>query len=361
MTEETDEPETGTASIDGDAERVNTGGEREGTTVVLGWDALDYDLVEAFDLGEAFGPHYREIETFDNPTLGEPHTKELWPSMITGVTPDVHGLHAVSEGGPSWENPVIAAASRLARGVVPEEVRTRIGRVLRNRGAGFSQATAEHYAERGVSTVFDGRTARPIALPNYHVDDGTAYLVDRGSQLEAFLSINEDTNTPKTTLPRLEERLLAETEGKLGAVHAAIQREYDIVFVWLSVIDTVGHLAPVVADRNGGWQERIYRVAAAYTEGVKDRLRPEDTLVCVSDHGLQGGDHTHSAFIGASEPGVIDDVESVTDVRTALESVTPSRGSRPDPPVREAFQYDRRDDRRDASEVRGQLEDLGYL
>lgn len=339
----------------------------DGLTVVLGWDALDYDLVTAFGLGEAFGPHTREIDTFDNPVLGEPHTTELWPSILTGVHPDEHGIHAATDDGPEWESDTIATASRLAQGVVPERLRTEIGRVLRNRGATFAQKTPAYYEEQGLSTLFDGRRSRAIAVPNYRTaaDDDAGYVVDRGGQLSEFLSITEssDTNRPETSLPRLQERLVAETTKKLGAVRAGLRREYDIIFVWLSIVDTVGHLAPVVSEADAGWQERTYRLAATLTEEVRAELGPADTLVCVSDHGLQDGDHTHTAIIGASDEAAIEGVESVLDVREGLERVTPNRGPSDEdgPPVREAFRFGGRTAAKDADEVRGQLEDLGYL
>ena len=51
-----------------------------GMTVVLGWDALDHELVGEYHLEDSFGPAHTDLETFNNPYLGEPHTDEVWPS-----------------------------------------------------------------------------------------------------------------------------------------------------------------------------------------------------------------------------------------------------------------------------------------
>jgi len=102
-------------------------------------------------------------------------------------------------------------------------------------------------------------------------------------------------------------------------------------------------------------------VAATLTEEVRAELGPADTLVCLSDHGLQDGDHTHTAFVGATDERAVEGVESVLDVREGLDRVTPSRRHVEDVPVREAFQFEGRTRSRAADEVRGQLEDLGYL
>ncbi|WP_135821570.1 alkaline phosphatase family protein [Halostella litorea] len=337
------------------------------TTVVLGWDGLDAELVEAFGLGGAFGAHGHRIDTFDNPVLGKPHTYELWPSIVTGAPPAEHGVHAATDDeGVAWGNPAIAATARLARRVVPEQLRTRVGAALRQRGAGLDFKTADWYRERGVDTVFDGRTARAVTVPNYVTerDRRLGLDADRGAALGDFLAVGEGddegtVHAPRVSVPELEERLVGEATEKLGVVRACAQREYDIVFVWLGYLDTVGHLAPVVDE--SGWQERGYRLAAALTGEVADALAPDDALVCVSDHGLRDGDHTHDAYLAADDPAAVRGVESVLDVREGIERVTPASGERTDPPVRERFRGEGSAASQDAAEVRDQLEDLGYL
>jgi len=64
--------------------------------VILGWDALDAEVVEQYALAEQFG-RPSKIETYVNPTIDAPHTRELWPSMISGQHPDEHGIYAVSD------------------------------------------------------------------------------------------------------------------------------------------------------------------------------------------------------------------------------------------------------------------------
>lgn len=340
----------------------------DGMTVVLGWDALDYELVEEFGLASEFGPHCTQLETFDNPQLEEPHTYEIWPSIITGLTTADHGIQVESKTGIDWKNPAATAVSRAVRRFAPRRVQTEFDRRLQNRGVKLDFKSAEYYERRDISTVFDGRTARPIAIPNYRVpaDDELDIAFDRGSQLRRFLSAEKDgdgktKSVPTASLSRLEERLAAEASGKLGVVRSAIQREYDLVFVWLGFLDTVGHVAPVAADVEQSWQERAYRMAAKWTMEVKNELQEEDRLVCVSDHGLQNGDHTHAAFMGTTETGILDGVDSIFDVRVVLDSVTPSRSRIDEPSIRDSYRGNGRIQSRTAEDVRSQLSDLGYL
>lgn len=335
------------------------------TTVVLGWDGLDHRLAEEFDLADAFGEHNRKLSTFDNPALEKPHTYELWPSIITGVEPEEHGIHAASEGGSAaWGNPAIALAARVSQSFVPEPVRTRVGRVLRSGGAGLDFKPAEYYREKGIETVFDGRRSRAIAVPNYGVerDDRLGFVVDRGADLGEFLDIDggeETSYSLRVSLPEVEERLVSEATGKLGSVRACVEREYDLIFVWLGYLDTVGHLAPTVDE--AGWQERAYRLAARLTGEIHGELSDDDVLVCVSDHGLRDGYHTHDAYVGASDAAAIEGVESVLDVRGGIDRVTDRREPTTRPAVRPAYRCESEVERRDADDVREQLEDMGYL
>lgn|GEM_PF-374974 len=355
-------------------ERVGTDGRdgrdrraRTGLTVVLGWDGLDHELAVEYGLADAFGAHTRELETFDNEALGKPHTYEVWPSIVTGVTPEVHGIYAkTADAGTDWADPRIALAARLANGVVPQSVRAAVGRRLRNRGASLDFRGIDYYRETGVETAFDGRRALPLAVPNCRTpaDDELDLVFDRGAQLGQYLHVESgpDGGTrhrPKVPLPRLEQRLVGEAAKKLGVVRAALQREYDLVFVWLGYLDTAGHLAPTIEEP--GWQARAYERAARWTREVRDELTGDDVLVCVSDHGLRGGSHTHSAFYGTDDERSFEGVESVLDVKRALDRVTPRSGAGGEPAVRDAYRRDAEVTRRDADAVRGQLEDLGYL
>lgn len=339
-------------------------------TIVLGWDALDYELVEQFGLTQAFGPHYSRLKTFDNPRLGQPHTYEVWPTIITGTTPEEHGIRVESKNGVDWKNPAVSGISRMAQGLVPRNIRTKFGRRLQNHGAKLDFKSADYYEERGISTVFDDRTARPIAIPNYRVpaDDKLGIVFDRGAHLKQFLNVEDTGNgetqpVPTASLSRLEERLASEAAGKLGVVHSAIQREYDLIFVWLGFLDTIGHVAPVAAETDSSWQERAYRIAARWTTEIKNVIQGHDRLICVSDHGLQNGEHTHTAFFGATEERLLKDVVSVRDVRPMIETVTSSNRTVDEPPLRDEYRGTGRDrvQSRTAEDVRTRLDDLGYL
>lgn len=336
-----------------------------GLTVVLGWDGLDPDLIEQFGLADAFGTYWRPIETICNPVIEEPHTHELWPTLITGLPPREHGIRSHSPGGGAdWDARWLDWLSDAAHGVVPASVRSWAGRRLRDRGAELAFRGPEYYATRGIETVFDGRRSRPIAVPNYRVeqDDYLDVVVDRGAQLKQVLDIErvdgETIHRPTVPQATHEERLHATCGHKLGAVRTTIERDYDLVWVWLGYLDSAGHLDPMLDEP---FQERAYRQAAAWTEWIRAALQPDDTLVCVSDHGLQDGHHTERAVLCADRAAVCKGVHQVTDVRTGIERITPAHDGDGSPPVRDVYATTGGSADRSAAAVRSQLADLGYL
>lgn len=329
------------------------------TTVVLGWDGLDHSVVSELGLADAFGPHTTRIESYDNDKLGKPHTYEVWPSIITGVHSDEHGIEAISaDDGAEWRHPVLDRASTAAQSIVPESVRTWIGRQLRQRGAQLDMRTPEYYRENGLRTVFDDRAALPLAIPNYRnpVTESLGLLHDRAAQMAAFLETEKTADggvrhTPKQSLEHVEKRIVGQAGKKVAIVRASLVWGYDIVFVWLALLDTVGHMAPAIQDET--WTGRNYRTAAAMTELVRAGMDDGDHLVCVSDHGLTGGNHTHDAFLGATNP-IPDDVNSVLDVAKFIDGITPTHGDGGENPSTRA-------DATVADETMANLEDLGYL
>lgn len=336
----------------------------DGVTVVLGWDGLDPELLETFGVAESFGTHRTTIDTITNPVLETPHTRELWPTLITGLPPSGHGMRVGNRGESlDWDNPLIDMAADVASYVLPHRVRARVGRHLRNAGADLTDTMPETYADRGIDTVFDERVSCALALPNYWTERSAALGLtsSRKATFRAFMRVGDSGGMElrdDAALDGVEQRIWAAAGKKLGTTRAAIARDYDLVWVWLGFLDTVGHIAPAVDA--GGLQARAYRQAATWTDHLRRALAPQDTLVCVSDHGLQDGDHTEVAALCADDPAVLDGVTDVTEVRQGIERVTPASDGR-SPMVREAYARETAGPARTTAEVREQLEGLGYL
>lgn len=291
-------------------------------TVVLGWDGLDYELCHEFGLADHFVPSHCRIDTFDNEVLGRPQTYEVWPSILTGVDPKVHGIRIVGDGiGATTSNPLACAVNGVFHTLVPLKARVRIGLALQNRGIGFDQKTPDWYRNRGLRTVFDDLDSRPIGVPNYKTeeDGGLERQLEWSRRRARYVEIEprwEERTVvyePKEDLGRIERWLEGDARTRLDLAEDAVRRGHDLVFVWVPYLDAVGHLTPVVAD---GFQRRAYEFAAEATHGLREAL--DVRFVVVSDHGHRAGVHTHDAVFGSTDPTIAERVESVFDVRDAL-------------------------------------------
>ncbi len=287
------------------------------TTYVLGWDGLDARLCEEFGLSGEFAPFDRGIESLENPVLGKPDTYEMWPSMITGTEPDVHGVQLIDDDvGASFDSRLLSYGAETVHKVLPTDARVWIGLKLRNMGFSLSQKTPEWYRERGVPTVFDGRDSRAITVPNYVTEEDEDVGLEIGwnskhaEMLHADAELREErvVYRPKKPPERIDEWLLAESSEKIGAVLSAADEDYDLVFAWLPYLDTIGHTVPAV-ERDFDepeWQERAYNKAAALTDTVREFMEEDDELVVVSDHGNRDGRHTMDAYIASTDAEAIE-------------------------------------------------------
>jgi len=320
--------------------------------IVLGWDALDVELIEEFGLSGRFGIHQRKLETYVNPATGEPHTKELWPSMITGLHPDEHGIHAVTKGGGvEWGDPLINTASNIANGLVPQSLLSLIGSKLRERGASMNIKRQSYYPQHDIHTVFSDKQAQPISIPNYQTAFDRKHELDANRDgVWAELLVNRDETEgyePDLSISGVYDILGREMGKRLGHTLTAINSGYSLVWTWFGLIDTVGHMAPAIrCDIERDW----YTAAANATETIQETAPGDATILVVSDHGLQNGSHTHYASLCTNNPEAADAIDSIYDITDWITKQDPT-----------ATTETSRVDSEAMDGVEEQLENLGYV
>jgi len=318
--------------------------------VVLGWDALDHRLIDKYGLNEQFGPT-SEIDTYVNPVVDEPHTRELWPSIITGFHPNNHGIQAVSEsGGVDWNNSAIDYASTVANGLVPQVLLSAIGNRLRERGAGLDVKRTEYYKERGIETVFDDR-GKPISIPNYETDYDREFDLDANrDDVWATLLADRDGSEgfePNVAPENVYSTVFSEASRRVAHTLSATQRGNELVWTWFGLLDTAGHVDPAV---EYPLQRMAYELAATYTQMVKRQVGSDTEVLCISDHGLIGGDHTHYATVAGGPDDAHESIDSVFDVADWIRS----QELQSDTGLSDSTEYD-------METVNEQLEKLGYI
>ncbi|QLH78916.1 alkaline phosphatase family protein [Halosimplex rubrum] len=323
------------------------------TLVVLGLDALDPDLVDPDEHPNLVLDHHRAIETLVSHT-GEPSTHELWPTIITGLTPADHGLE-LDDDGVAWGNPLLEAGSSVADYLLPDALQSRIGAwLLTNTGADAFRTPATYYADNDIATVFDGREATAIGVPNYVVDPDSE---DREHNLRRSLGDlferdpestgGHTSSDPATFYEQCMEmamvRIARARRGVRGGRH-------ELVFAYTSGLDLIGHVTYDMP----ALQMAAYDELDEFVGELRADLDEGDELLLVSDHGLQDGVHTHEAMVAGTDRAMVEDIGSVLDVADAIDAELDAtdHASREEDPERQ---------RGDGTEVRDQLEDLGYL
>lgn len=324
------------------------------TLVVFGIDALDPDIVDPDAHPNLVLAEARAIDTIVSDS-GEPSTHELWPTIITGLEPAEHGL-VLGDDGVAWGNPVLNAGSRIAEYVLPDRLQTRLGAwLLTNTELDAFRTPATYYRENDLETVFDGRRAAAIGIPNYVVDtdrEDREHAL-RQSMGELFERDPNATGGHHSADPTaFYNSCLEMAMVRVARCRAALRaREYELVFGYTSAMDLVGH----IAYQAPGMQAAIYDALDEFVGELRADLGPEDELLLVSDHGLQDGVHTTEAMVAATDPAIVEDVAAVTDLKAAVDRQLDAVDHRP---TGHEFAID---EAADGAAVREQLEDLGYM
>lgn len=324
------------------------------TVVVFGIDALDPELVDPEEHPNLTLESHDRIETISS-SAGEPSTHELWPTIITGVSPEDHGLQL--EDGVAWDTSILNAGSVIGNILLPDPVRTRIGAwILNNTAQDTFRVKTSYYKNNDIETVFDSRTATAIGIPNYVTNSGSE---DREHQLRRDLGDLFERNPefksghrssdPETFYERCMEMVMI----RIARMRRALRSDqYELVFGYTSGLDLIGH----IAFERPEMQKAAYAELDRFVSELLADLDDDDTLLLVSDHGLQGGVHTHEAMVASTEPDAIEPITSVQTVRDGIEHALQTGDHEPGD-----HQLERESEKFQSDRVEQQLEDLGYM
>lgn len=324
------------------------------TVVVLGLDALDPDITDPEDHPNLVLDHYKKIDTIVS-GVGEPSTHELWPTIITGLTPDEHKIK-LDEGGVAWSNKWLNVGSKIANHTIPEGLQSRIGAwIFNNTNQSNFRLPANYYRKNDLSTLFDNVTSKTIGIPNYVVDPGDE---DREhslrKQLGNFMDFDPTAEHTHTTTDRTEfyELCIEMMMVRIARIRSALRSgRYELVFGYTSGLDLVGHIAYDIPDM----QLDAYDESDDFVGELESDIGEGDELLIVSDHGLQDGVHTREAMVSGTDEEMVESIDSVLDVRAAVEEEL-RRGNHE--PQKKDYEGT---DIGEGEKVREQLEDLGYM
>lgn len=278
------------------------------TLVILALDALDAGLVERFGAADFELESTTEIETFAH-ARDVPYTMEIWPSVATGVPPDVHGV--TGAGTSEWKNPLLELGS-LISSRFPEGTRGRWGRLVREK-----TGQRETLGRTSEPTFFDMEGAVVRNWPG----------VTDGSDLQYAWDL---MHAVTQGMPRaeFERKLLGRGAEQFGWAREMLHHDVRVAGVHIHTLDAAGH---AYSDDESALSA-IYERVGEYVTEIRHALSDDDDLLLVSDHGiattfLDGDDsagHSWRAYASATT----DDVpESVYDVKAWVERHAPDASS----------------------------------
>jgi hypothetical protein len=323
------------------------------TVVVFGIDALDPDIVDTEKHPNLTLESHHAIETIVS-KAGEPSTHELWPTIITGLPPEDHGLQLTD--GVAWENPLFRIGSAVSDYLLPDKIQTRLGAwLLNNTQTDAFRTPSTYYSDNDLSTVFDNRDAAAIGIPNYVVNTDEE---DREHQLRRSMgelferTPGTETGHASANPVEFYEQCMEMVMIRTARIRRALRsRHHELVFGYTSGLDLIGH----VSHDRPALQADAYEEADEFVGELADDIGEDDSLLLVSDHGLQDGLHTEEAMVASTDPELIKEIDSVLDIHAALDSELDD--GRHAPEKRDV----KRIDPEDAGAVQEQLEDLGYM
>lgn len=260
------------------------------TIVVLGIDALEFDLVKKYKLVNLQQKGYSKLSLEDFPVIVTP---PIWASMITGVV-----LKEMLDGFTTLFHSSQGLWSQV-KNVLPWKIRRFLGKTLiplKTTLENPMDGTSEYLSQKAISTIFDEVKGWHNEIPGYNLRSATRKMK---MPREAF----EDEKIKKHWLKKRYILFKKETE-KLFEVLSR-KEEYDLIFWYTNWLDSAGHLE----------QGHKLKTLNRYLEinflvgQVREHLSVNNILYIISDHGMIStgrlGYHSNHGFFSSSNGQVI--------------------------------------------------------
>ena len=289
-----------------------------GRLVVLGLDALDWQLVDELTAEGAL-PHFRKLlQGALQAELQVPApliSPVIWTTIATGQPPHVHGVLDFLEPDPAGGPPhPVSAYSRKVPAIW--EMLAASGKSVAVIGwwttfPAQAPLGGVVYSDRLTEQLLGLKSLLPgLADPPRAQEEALQLAVKPQDltleQLQAFAPIQPE-EFAKPDQRGWEDpvaglaRLLAATFTVERLTAKELRASRDALFVYLEGTDTVGHLFapyrlpalptvdPKEAQRFGQVVDRYMRWVDAWLGSILKELKPEDSLVILSDHGFTWG------------------------------------------------------------------------
>lgn len=278
------------------------------TKIVLGFDALEYSLVEKYRLKELKQEAYTKLDLSNFPIITTP---PLWASMLTGQVDE----RMIARWIPGYGNisPFYSPLIKFVRKVLPGSTRDFMNEWVREkfykkREKSPLEETFSYLEDTDTSTIFDEMKSWHNEIPGYNAKTWK-------EKMRRFREAFEDTSneTQRNATMKLIKQKHQELIEKLWKV-VRNKDDYDLIFWYTMFLDEMGHL-----DRGSKIRtmRRYFEINELVGE-IKSELNGGDELFIISDHGMRPvgklGLHNHDAFFSSSTGDLIDKPQELYDL-----------------------------------------------
>jgi len=259
---------------------------------ILALDALEYELVEEFNLENIKQLEYGKIDISNFKDLATP---VIWASFISGLPPEEHGLDI--KAIPHWRSSVIDKLRQLSIKIGLDRIKGK-GRLLELIGFEHRPFYEEMITDFRISqteTFFDIiPNAKALSVPPYQE------WIDPKTQLFLRQAIDNEEK-----LGAFEEHVLQIFERKRKKGLKTIKEgDWNLFMTHFMLTDLLGHIYAGNKTKMFG----VYIKAEQLVEEVKELIGDETLLLIVSDHGMKPigkgtfGEHSDHGFYSSNFP-----------------------------------------------------------
>jgi len=268
--------------------------------LILAYDGLDHDLVETLSLRNILQREHGKVEVPIVGGIDDPSTPIVWTSFITGEPTEVHGVDMPQ----MWDNEFDGLRSfvRRHRGVHNILKRFKVGQKVREATGARSSFPSRKNIK--VDTFFEVvKPSVALGVPVYNKNLEEIYPI--GDVMRA----RQDPEY----LPVFEERVRGIFDEEVKTLFDTLEGEWRLLMVHLHITDLFGH-----AFWGTEKVATLYEEMDLLTKRVKARLREDDLVLIISDHGMSKLGHTKKGFysfnvkIGLVDPDIKDFFNIVT-------------------------------------------------
>jgi predicted AlkP superfamily phosphohydrolase/phosphomutase len=251
--------------------------------LILALDALEYDLVEKWDLKNLKQKEYGKVILPIKPGE-EPATPAMWLSFITGKEPELHNVTLRVK----WKNPIIDYFSkkfgRLSEGKKRKDERVHFfwpGKLLRL--LGFKKKMIDR-GDIKFSTIFDETKSIAISVPSYNEDKINYEIVK-----DMMNALGKDASIPKQIV---EDKIRIAFLKRKRRLINAIRGDWELLMTHFFILDIIQHTFFYDQKKIRKYYEEIDSIIGK----IKKKLPNNVLILIVSDHGQKRGIHTDYGF-----------------------------------------------------------------